>query len=209
MYHLKNLIRRALCLVVALVAALSLASCSEEDDTVEEYPNWQATNEAYFTHLSDSVSQLIAAGRTDWKRIKSYSKNASDAATDYIIVHVEASASAADTLSPAYTDSVKVHYRGNLLPSTSYKTGGLGYQFDASYRGEFDDSTSVPSKFAVNALVDGFATALQYMCVGDHWTVYIPHQLAYGTSGSSSIPGYSTLVFDLRLVKFWSPSYGN
>ena len=40
---------------------------------------------------------------------------------------------------------------------------------------------------------------------GDHWTVYIPHQLGYGTSASGTVPAYSTLIFDLRLVDFSHP----
>jgi FKBP-type peptidyl-prolyl cis-trans isomerase FklB len=35
--------------------------------------------------------------------------------------------------------------------------------------------------------------------------VYIPYELAYGISGTTGIPGYSTLVFDITMVDFWSP----
>ena len=59
-----------------------------------------------------------------------------------------------------------------------------------------------------NSLIDGFATALQQMRRGDRWMVYRPYQLGYGASGSGEIPGYSTLIFDLRLVDFWSPQVG-
>ena len=55
------------------------------------------------------------------------------------------------------------------------------------------------------SLVDGFTTALMSMHRGDHWTVYIPHQLGYGTSASGTVPAYSTLIFDLRLVDFSHP----
>lgn len=201
--------RRPWALLPCAALALGLSACSEDDGTVEEYPNWQATNEAYFSQLSDSVARLIGAGNTEWKRIKSTTKNATEgAATDYILAHVEQCGHADGTPSPLSTDTVGVHYRGWLLPSTSYNTGGLGLQFDTSYRGDFDETTAVASQFAVSAVVDGFATALQHMHPGDRWTVYIPHQLGYGTSGSSSIPAYSTLVFDLSLVEYWSPSYG-
>ena len=54
-------------------------------------------------------------------------------------------------------------------------------------------------------LVDGFATALQHMRRGDHWMVYIPYQLGYGSQSQTGVPAYSTLIFDLRLVDFWSP----
>jgi FKBP-type peptidyl-prolyl cis-trans isomerase FklB len=52
---------------------------------------------------------------------------------------------------------------------------------------------------------EGFCTALQHMKKGDHWLVYIPYQLAYGETGSSSIPGYSTLVFEIAIADIWHP----
>jgi len=55
----------------------------------------------------------------------------------------------------------------------------------------------------VSGVVDGFTTALQHMRKGDRWKVYIPYQLGYGESANSSIPGYSTLVFDITLNNFW------
>lgn len=206
MYILKNF-RLSLSLLFCAFMAFGLSSCSEEDDTVEEYANWQATNEAYFNHLSDSVAQLISAGNTEWKRIKAWSKEASEGSNgDYIIAHV-LECGHGDAASPLLTDTVSVHYRGNLLPSTSYNADGLGYQFDSSYRGTFDAAIAAPYDLAVSGLVSGFATALMHMHKGDHWTIYIPYQLGYEASGNSTIPGYSTLVFDLRLVDYWSARY--
>jgi FKBP-type peptidyl-prolyl cis-trans isomerase FklB len=60
----------------------------------------------------------------------------------------------------------------------------------------------------VDAVLEGFATALQHMHRGDHWRVTIPYQLGYGTSDYNSIPGYSTLIFDIRLVDFEEGSNG-
>ena len=197
-------------IAAALFAVLGLASCSEEDDTVEEYPNWHAGNEAYFNNLTDSVMELLELdpARTDWRRIKSWSKSDSieGGNGDYIIVHVLEEGDPASG-SPLYTDTVSVHYRGRLLPSVSYTQGLV---FDESFTGDFDPDVAHPFTFAVgassgSALIDGFATALQHMRRGDHWIVYIPHQLGYGSSASSSIPAFSTLIFDLRLVDFWPP----
>ena len=196
--------------MVALAAVLGLASCSEEGGTVDEYANWQARNDAFFSHLTDSVEELLALDptRTDWRRIKSWSKSDSieGSISDYIIVHVLEEGDASQP-SPLYTDTVSVHYLGRLLPSASYP---LGYVFDRTYTGNFYEEVARPYKMAIgnssgNNLIDGFATALQHMRRGDRWEVYIPYRLAYGASGSGSVPGYSTLIFDLRLVDFWSP----
>lgn len=197
-------------LAVALFAVFGLASCSEEDDTVEEFPNWQARNDAFFNSLTDSVMNLLELNpaRTDWKRIKSWSKSDSieGSNSDYIIVNVIEEGDAASA-TPLYTDTVTVHYLGRLLPSVSYP---YGYVFDQSYYGNYYDDVSKPLQMAIgnsggNMLVDGFATALQHMRRGDHWMVYIPYQLGYGSQSQTGLPAYSTLIFDLRLVDFWSP----
>jgi FKBP-type peptidyl-prolyl cis-trans isomerase FklB len=197
-------------LAVALFAVFGLASCSEEDDTVEEFPNWQARNDAFFNSLTDSVLNLLELNpaRTDWKRIKSWSKSDSieGSNSDYIIVKVIEEGDAASA-TPLYTDTVTVHYLGRLLPSVSYP---YGYVFDQSYYGNYYDDVSKPLQMAIgnsggNMLVDGFATALQHMRRGDHWMVYIPYQLGYGSQSQTGVPAYSTLIFDLRLVDFWSP----
>lgn len=197
-------------LAVALFAVFGLASCSEEDDTVEEFPNWQARNDAFFNSLTDSVLNLLELNpaRTDWKRIKSWSKSDSieGSNSDYIIVKVIEEGDPASA-TPLYTDTVTVHYLGRLLPSVSYP---YGFVFDQSYYGNYYDDVSKPLQMAIgnsggNMLVDGFATALQHMRRGDHWMVYIPYQLGYGSQSQTGVPAYSTLIFDLRLVDFWSP----
>lgn len=192
-------------ILLALIAPLAMSSCSEEDDIVDEFPNWQATNEAFVDHLTDSVNKLLADNplRTDWKRLKSWSKLNSEAGTnaDYILVKVLESSQEADGTKPLYTDSVAVHYQGRLLPSTNYAEG---YVFDQSYYGNFNPELSRPTKMKLSELIDGFVTAVLNMQRGDRWLVYIPYQLGYGASSSNSaVPSYSTLVFDIALADFY------
>ena len=189
---------------MTVVACVAMTSCSEEDGVVEEYPDWQVRNETYFDNLTDSVQKLISSGRTDWKRIRTWSKTEGDyiSNSDYIIVHVLESALQSETASPLYTDSVAVHYKVWTLPSTSYPNGKV---FDSSYNEPFDKDVAVAARFYVGGgLIDGFTTALQYMKRGDVWEVYMPYQLGYGATGSSSIPGYSTLIYKMILKDFWS-----
>lgn len=191
-------------LLMTVVACVAMTSCSEEDGVVEEYPDWQVRNETYFDNLTDSVQKLISSGRTDWKRIRTWSKTEGDyiSNSDYIIVHVLESAPQSETASPLYTDSVAVHYKVWTLPSTSYPNGKV---FDSSYNEPFDKDVAVAARFYVGGgLIDGFTTALQYMKRGDVWEVYMPYQLGYGETGSSSIPGYSTLIYKMILKDFWS-----
>ena len=65
-----------------------------------------------------------------------------------------------------------------------------------------NEATDVPTLLAPAGVVVGFGTALMHMVKGDHWRVVIPSYLGYGTTDKTSIPAYSTLVFDLALVDF-------
>ena len=180
--------------------ALLMVSCSTESDTTEEYPDWQNRNETYFKLVSDSAKTAIASGSTQWKYIPGYTRNDSVAKNwdEYIVVKVLKEGTGVGC--PIYTDSVKVHYRGRLLPSTSYQDG---YVFDESFSDDnLDVATSTPTSFIVSGLINGMTTALQNMHIGDYWRVYIPYTLAYGTSGTTGIPAYSTLIFDMQLDSY-------
>lgn len=187
--------------LLALLAPVGLlSSCSESDNEEEEFPNWKKTNEQYFNNLYAMAKSGADMGDKSWKVIRQWSLEESTAKDpyDYIVVNVLENGTGSGC--PLYTDSVKVHYEGRLLPSTSYPDG---YVFDKSFTGEFNPATALPAKFAVSGMIDGFTTALQYMHIGDHWKVYIPYQLGYGSSASGSIPAYSTLVFDVTLVSYY------
>lgn len=187
-------------LLVLLAPVGLLSSCSESDNEEEEFPNWKKTNEQYFNNLYAMAKSSADMGDKSWKVIRQWSLEESTAKDpyDYIVVNVLENGTGSGC--PLYTDSVKVHYEGRLLPSTSYPDG---YVFDKSFTGEFNPATALPAKFAVSGMIDGFTTALQYMHIGDHWKVYIPYQLGYGSSASGSIPAYSTLVFDVTLVSYY------
>ena len=57
-------------------------------------------------------------------------------------------------------------------------------------------------------VVDGLATALQHMHVGDRWLIYIPYQLGFGLRNVPEwgVPAYSTLVFDVTLLRIIKPA---
>lgn len=194
-------------LLTLVLMALAMVSCKETDDEVEEFPNWKKANEAFFAAKYNAARQAIANGDKTWLIFKTYSKDASITGepTDYIVVKVINEGTGSGY--PLYTDSVRCHYRGQLMASTSYVDSTdpeLGLVFDKSWSGTtFDASTFVPAKFSVANRVQGFSTALQHMRIGDRWKVYIPYNLGYGEEDNGSIPAYSTLVFDLSLAAFY------
>lgn len=88
---------------------------------------------------------------------------------------------------PKASDKVTVHYTGTLID---------GAEFDSSVkRGQ-------PATFPVNGVIAGWTEALQLMQEGDKWRLYIPFALGYGERGAGeSIPPFSTLIFDVELIK--------
>ena len=184
------------CLCCLSCLCCLLTSCSEDDDAEDEYANWPTRNSEFFDTLEDS----LAAQPAQWVKIKNWSLDPDTltAATDYIYVKVIESG-ATDGPSPCYTDSVRIIYQGQLLPTKNSSEGEI---FDTSVYGEYSMATAASVKFLVSGLTDGVATALQNMHRGDYWRVYVPYQLGYGTSSSSSVPAFSVLTFDLILLDF-------
>ena len=187
-----------------LTMAVFFASCSEEDDSTEEFVNWQSVNVTYGNNLYNEAKAKQEGGDNSWKVIPMYSyANASSVpAEKCIVVHINENGTGDGC--PLQKDTVRVHYRGHLLPSTTYTDG---FQFDSSWVGDFNPETALPAKMAVSAVIDGWQTALQQMHIGDDWDVYVPYQLGYGTTqnSKSSIPAYSTLIFRIVLVDYWHP----
>ena len=194
-------------LLTMVLMALTMVSCKETNDEVDEFPNWKNANEAFFAAKYNAARQAIANGDNTWRIFKNYAKDASvtGAPTDYIVVKVISEGTGSGY--PLFTDSVRVHYRGQLMTSTSYIDSSdpeLGMIFDKSWSGTtFDASTFVPAKFSVANTAVGFSTALQHMHIGDRWKVYIPYNLGYGEEDNGTIPAYSTLVFDMSLAAYY------
>ena len=86
---------------------------------------------------------------------------------------------------PTLKDTVICQYKGYLLNGTV---------FDDSY------ARNAPATFAVTGVIRGWTEALQLMPVGSKYKLYVPCQLGYGIMDYGSIPGGSTLVFEIELL---------
>lgn len=88
---------------------------------------------------------------------------------------------------PKSTDTVRCHYEGKLLN---------GSIFDSSYK------RNAPADFGLQQVIAGWTEGVQLMKEGSKFRFYIPYMLAYGEGGAgASIPPYSTLIFDVELIK--------
>lgn len=91
-----------------------------------------------------------------------------------------------DGPSPVGSQPIEVNYHGFFRN---------GDKFDSSYdRGE-------PIQFPANGVIRGWIEALGEMKPCDAWTLYIPGDLAYGSTGRGSIPANATLLFHVQLLK--------
>jgi len=89
--------------------------------------------------------------------------------------------------SPTANSQCDCHYAGQLIDGT---------EFDSSYK------RGTPTSFAPNQVIKGWTEAMQLMVEGDKWEMYIPSELAYGSSGAGGvIPGNAALVFQMELIK--------
>jgi FKBP-type peptidyl-prolyl cis-trans isomerase FklB len=87
---------------------------------------------------------------------------------------------------PDANDKVTVHYHGTLIDGTV---------FDSSVQ------RGTPATFGLNQVIAGWTEGLQYMKQGGKTTFYIPSDLAYGSRSQNKIPGNSTLIFEVELIK--------
>ena len=200
--------KRFIALSILWVAALTvLCSCSETKKT-SEYSNWEERNSDYIESIAQQCAQFRSQGVTvdnaqenQMFRLLSYKLDPSQEWENSSYVYCQVIKNGNGTDTPFFTDSVYVNYRLRLIPTDNYPEGQV---MDQSYKtAKLDPDINIPAAFQVSSCVKGVSTALMYMNCGDIWRIYIPQGLGYGSSPKtgSSIPEYSTLIFDLNLVE--------
>ena len=87
---------------------------------------------------------------------------------------------------PKLNSIVFVNYIGRLIDGTVFDT---------------TDGQDLPAYFRVRDLIIGWQAALLRMHVGDKYEIFIPAKYGYGSMKLDDIPAYSTLCFELELLK--------
>ena len=87
---------------------------------------------------------------------------------------------------PQLNSIVFVNYTGRLIDGTV---------FDST------DGQDLPACFRVREVIVGWQAALLKMHAGDKYEVFIPAKYGYGSMKLDGIPAWSTLCFEIELLK--------
>lgn len=199
--------------VFLLLPLLLFASCKSSDESYDVHHDWQARNAQWFAEVYDAAQASIAKAKAlhpsgndweehcDWRVYRTLlkSQEVQGSPTDYIVCKILERGDG--DWSAAYTDSVRLYYRGWIMDENYPTSKDNMTIFSQTYYGDFDETTAAPIAMPVTSTVEGFMTAVQYMVKGDDWLVYIPQELAYKETSSDAIPAYSTLLYRVKIER--------
>lgn len=195
-------------LVIALLLSLVWLSSCVKDETVKLDPEWRAFQDdvydrvgAYKDESGDLVYKALksesGAGRVYWKSSDFITKRMmGDFEQEEPVIFPKSIQVVNEPIKPTYiTDSVVVRYQGWYLDKEDKFV-----VFDTT-----EDTNNVATAgFSVGGVVDGFRTILMDMTVNEERIVCIPQTMGYGANTSTSIPPYTTLFFDVKLLEIYS-----
>ncbi len=198
-----------------IICLMVFSSCSKDSEAYDPYHDWQTRNEEWFAMVADSARTAISMAKEQygatwedhcqWRMFKTLtmdqdrqSGNISDSICVFILNR------GTGHVSPAFTDSIRVNFRATIMPTVDEYGNTINTVFAQTYYGQFDPTKALPAKYAVGSMVTGISTAVQYMVVGDDWIVYVPADLGYGATATTTIPAYSTLRYRINLANIYS-----
>ena len=187
-------------IIPILATVLFTLSCGETKET-DDHANWKDRNADYIAGLAGRYADMKpeSAAPGESFRLLSFKLDPDKSWGTGSYVYCDVLAKGTDSISPQYTDSIRMNYRVRLIPTDNYPEGQV---IDQSYKTDkLDPEVNIPSSFRLASLIDGVATALMRMHCGDVWRIYIPYGLGYGTSTRNDIPGYSALIYEINLTE--------
>ena len=147
---------------LCLLTVVPLISCEEDDDddedTSAEFENWQQRN--------DEMLELWAAD-PDFQKYKNYTLNEKATAGNSDCIYVEVLEKGKGTETPMLTDTVRIAYRGRLIPSKTQTAllkmhVGDRWLIHVPYQLAYGGSTS-------NASIPAFSNLVFDVALFDFW----------------------------------------
>jgi cyclophilin family peptidyl-prolyl cis-trans isomerase len=177
-----------------VVDGMDVVNAIEKDDKIEkvsiirvgEEAEAFKNDQAAFDRMSDAFEYNVSLGKDFLAKNKEADGVVETASGLQYRIDEEG-----DGPKPEVTDTVKVHYQGELLNGTV---------FDSSYK------RNNPIEFPLEQVIAGWVEGIQLLPVGSKATFWIPADLAYGNrelgrpGTSLYIPAGSTLKFTLELL---------
>lgn len=167
------------------LALLAIASVSCNDDaksTWEEYTDWREANAEW---LAEQRLRTNPDGTPYFQMlVPDWNPDA------YVLIHYFNDRAETDgNLSPLYTSTIDTRYELHLYDGTAVDSSSTS-------------TTPAPGVYRtqLNGTVQGWAIALCDMRCGDTAEVVLPYGVAYGAQNLGTIPPYSNLRFNIRLV---------
>ncbi len=119
--------------------------------------------------------------------------------TDDGLYFISMSDTIADTVQPVMGDFVLINYTTRLIDGQVVGTSDIATAKAKSiYSPNF---LYGPFKFKLGTEISGINEGISMMHVGEKAKLIIPSDLAYGSYSVGSIPAYSTLIFEVELLK--------
>lgn len=198
--------KKSILWVIGLLFSVSftVVSCDETTGVPDPYTDWEVRNQLYIDSIAKVARANMGTEVGQWRVVHTYKfdpplNDLNPNVNDYVYCKILENGTG--TVNPLFTDSVEVHYRGQLIPLYD----GSKLVFDQSFQGELNSNVAEPIVVDIDGnWIEGWKIVLQEMVEGDRWEVYIPQEHAYDTYGKGSVPGYSTLIFDMQLVKIYT-----
>ncbi|HYX09071.1 MAG TPA: FKBP-type peptidyl-prolyl cis-trans isomerase [Bacteroidales bacterium] len=119
--------------------------------------------------------------------------------TDDGLYFISQSDSVADTVQPVMGDFVLINYTTRLIDGQVVGTSEIE---TAKAKNVYNPSVLYgPFKFKLGTEITGVNEGISMMHEGEKARLIIPSDLAYGSFSVGKIPSYSTLIFDVDLLK--------
>ncbi|MDE6534521.1 MAG: FKBP-type peptidyl-prolyl cis-trans isomerase [Muribaculaceae bacterium] len=165
--------KKTLIYLLGFIFAPAFVSClSDEEKLWNDYKDWRAANDNWLDEQiqTGKYQEFVPQWNQDlnvrmrWLNDRSKTEG---------------------NLTPIYTSSVAVKYKGWLYDGTP---------FDSSYLATDSIVTMTQS-----GLIPGWVIALEQMKVGDKVELLVPYESGYGSSSLGKILPYSVLRFEIEL----------
>ena len=167
----KNIFRTVLLLAAGIVTVLT--GCND-DEATDDYKAWREKNENWL------IEQLLLT-ESDGSPYYNKVTMPSDP-QNYVFMHNIGTVHE-ENLKPLYTSTTKVNYTLKLVNDSV-----------------MDKGTGFVSQLNSSGLIDGWGLSVMQLHVGDSAQFIVPYASGYGSTGYGTIPPFSNLVFDVKLV---------